>query len=136
MVEAKLSEKEISLCIDYYFRRYQKTKIKCISKILIPDNKYFKFLFWLDKCEAAELPCFFKVIEPENGYKHLYGFTNFEIKESEGTKITYCSLQDDTQFTSFFSSESDKKNELYLIPANLCAYVKAMKDIDIYQTFE
>ena len=130
LVEAKLSEKELSLCIDYYIRKYKKTKIKCISEILIPDNKYFEFLFWLDKCEAAELPSFFKVIELENGYKRLYGFTNFEIKEPEGTKITYCSLQDETQFRSFFSSNSDK-NELYLLAANLYTYVNAIKNIDI-----
>ena len=91
---------------------------------------YLKLLYWLDNCETAELTYFFTVVESECGFKKLYGFTNFEIKEFEDTKIYYYSLNDEAEFKNFFLSRKAEGN-IYLLPANLYAYINNLKDIDL-----
>lgn len=125
MLEVKPTEKEFSLYMDYCINLQNNGSFRYLSEVSIPDEKYESFVVWLDKCEKIGFTYMFVVIERYPGYKLLYGFTNFEIKEFKGSESFYFSVLNDEVLYDYFYLWK-KESSFFLLPSDLYNYLSVL----------
>ena len=118
--------------LKYYTIADEDGTYRYLSKIIISDEDYVDFLCWLEKCEKADLIFFFTITEDCKGYKSMYGFSNFEIKEFKHTEISYFSFPNNSAFKKYFSC-LEKESKYCIVPSNLHGYVEAIAKAALMQ---
>ena len=95
MTESVLSEIDFKSCIEQCadYRTFGKFKYLC--EISVPDNEFGAFLKWLNLCESCRLDFVFFIINRYDGFKTLYGFSNFEIQMTKNMKILDFDLENE-----------------------------------------
>ena len=125
IMEVKLDGKQYEQLISYCLHNKNNGRLKYFWEISIKDVHYNSFLEWLGKCEDASLTYAFAVLKRYEGYRLLYGFTNFEVIDDFTIKCMDFKLENDNVLCSKFL-EWKVESECFLLPFSLMGYFKVM----------
>ena len=127
-MKVKINNEQYEQLMKYCIHHKNNGRLKYFWEISIKDADYNSFLEWLDKCEDASLTYAFAVLKRYEGYRLLYGFTNFEVVEDYTINCMDFKLENDEVLCNKFL-DWKFESECFLLPFSLMGYFKVMKAI-------
>ena len=126
MVTVKMTEEKFHRLMSHCQEELHYGRLKYIWQISVSDDDYYELISWLERCENLGFTFAFAVIERYEGYKLLYGFSNFEISKRKALIPLELHFENsDIMYQQFMKWEEESTH--FILPISLKLYLEIVK---------